>query len=255
MEKAEQIAFSDADADLMQDYKSLNVIAVLAFLLSLVTPIALMNVFFGGFIAFPAIVLSLSSLSSINKNIDTQTGKSWAVAGLLIASFFASFGMARHFSRKSTLAGLAHNCAGEFLDHLKKGELYSAHQLMIHPHERRHPNVSFELFYEKNPAAKKSKESVQSRYPLSQIIAVIDSTKESTGQNESRGDVQFEYVGVTELFEELGWEVIILRFRMNYVEQTQNKTLPFDIMVGRQETKNGQAEWKIQSVTSPDEAR
>ncbi|MFT5525138.1 MAG: hypothetical protein ACI9G1_006109 [Pirellulaceae bacterium] len=255
VEKLQHTTFADVDADLIQEYKSLNVLAPVAFLISLVSPVALLNVFIGCVVAFPAIVLSLTTISSINKNSDTQTGKNLAIAGLLISSFFVAMGMGWHFSRTSTLTDIAKKCADQFIKHIEKGELYSAHQLMLHRHERRHPNVPFELFYEKNPVAKKNKESIQSRYPLSQLIAIIDSTEESSPAGESRSNVSFKYVGVSEVFEEMEWEVVILRYEMNYTEQSQNKTLPFDIMIGRQQTAEGQAEWKIQSVTSPVESK
>lgn len=142
---------NDNEGDLLQ-YRSVSRAALLALLLGLLSPLALVSPLLWP-MPVVAIAVSLLALRNLSTHTTELIGRSAAIAGLVIAVFFGAWAPARNISRSWLLQSQARPLTDEFIDLFLSGEIHQAHQLTLPPAQRRPPETSLDEFYKNNETA------------------------------------------------------------------------------------------------------
>jgi hypothetical protein len=103
-------------------------LAILALLLGLVSPLALVNPLLLA-VACGCIAVAIVALRQINANPDVLSGRGLAYGGLFLAAVFLAYTPVRLWMHFERVQGNAQKLAGTFLDLLSQGRIYEAHQL------------------------------------------------------------------------------------------------------------------------------
>src|SRR5262245_27286585 len=112
----------------LPQYRSISWTAILAFLLALLSAVAVVNLLCLAF-AVAAAGLSLFALQQISARPEVLSGRSLAMAALLLSVFIMVFAPARMAMRSWILQERGQELAVAFLDLLQQGKSYEAHQL------------------------------------------------------------------------------------------------------------------------------
>src|SRR5205807_5504586 len=98
-------------------------------------------------------------------------GRSVAIAGLSLATFFLGFGLSRHLARQAILEQRAHEMADVFLGLLQEGRSKEAHQFRQSPSVRITAPEAIAEHYEKNAEAAKELQGFVSSDGIRDLIA------------------------------------------------------------------------------------
>lgn len=131
-------------------YQAISRAALAALLLGLCSGLMLLSpllVFVPALAAISAIV----ALRTIRARPSEYVGKAPAIVGLALALLFLGWGGARTFTRPSRLAQQAERFADDWLTLVRRGELYSAHQLYQPPGRRIPVTPRFDDYYRGQP--------------------------------------------------------------------------------------------------------
>lgn len=140
------VGFSSEAPEDLQTYRPLNRTALVAFLLSLLTPLAIVHPLLA---TVPLVVgaLALIALRTISVH---QVGRTLAYLALAIGFVFLALGPTRHFTRHQKLHAEARRFAAEWLALLDAGQLQQAHQLTLPHVSRQAADISLDDYYQ-NP--------------------------------------------------------------------------------------------------------
>jgi len=128
--------FSGDEADVVR-YRTVNLFAVVALGLGLISPIA-----FAGPVLWPipiaAVVAALLALRGIAHSEGHQSGRTLAIVGLLLGTFFCAAPPAWEIGRQSILIHRGQVFSDAWIELLKQenGGLEAAHQLTLSPKKR-----------------------------------------------------------------------------------------------------------------------
>ena len=120
--------FSDAaEADLNQ-YRALSGLAVVGFLLGLLSVLAVVHVGLS-FIGGAAALCSLVALGRISASPSETSGRALAVAGLVLAVFTTAVGVAREVTEQRLADIHSRKLAVQWCEYLKQGQPHKAYEL------------------------------------------------------------------------------------------------------------------------------
>src|SRR5437868_5784960 len=102
-----------------------------------------------------AIVVGIAALGAIRSSGGQLAGRTPAITGLCLATFFLGFGLSRHLDRQAELEQRAREMADVFIRLLEDGRTQEAHQFRLSPTMRITAPGALTEHYEKNVEASK----------------------------------------------------------------------------------------------------
>lgn len=127
--------FSDVEIPQFEGYKPLSVLAIIAFVVALLSPMAAIGLLFW---ILPAVslVLSIVTMRSLSRPEATASGKGLAVTGFLLTILVVGYVGGRNHSRQQAIYDKARAHCQSWLQMLVDRKLITAHQLTFRVYER-----------------------------------------------------------------------------------------------------------------------
>ncbi len=231
---------SSLDETAVSTYRSISLAAVLALVFGCASALALIHPFLW-VIPAVAVVIAIVALRGIAREGANLTGRGLAITGLVLALFFGSWAPTRIVTRQSHLYRQARPYADQWLELMRAGKLYEAHQLMQIAGERQKPGSSLEVFYKNSSDARKQ---LDHSFELKPALTI---------RNQA-GDATYEYLGGDGVSSEEGGhiEFVSLRYLMRYEEHGLAKETPVRIVLQRGDSEQpGVYYWSIRTIVDP----
>jgi len=118
----------EEEVQTLPQYRSVSPVAILALVLGLASPLALVN---PTLLAIPlaGVVVAVVAMRRIDANAELLSGKGMALVALFLAVFFLVYTPARMWTRFQVLKGHATQLSDALVELLHEGKTYEAHQL------------------------------------------------------------------------------------------------------------------------------
>lgn len=141
-----QAQFSELDQLELSEYRPLNRAALGTFILGCLSAISLVH---PGLIVIPilTVFMAVIALRQLQSAELKQSGRALATIGLYVAALFGSWTGFHHLTRSAHLYHQAQAFAEQWLNLLREGKAYEAHQLLVRESERVAPGTSLEQHY------------------------------------------------------------------------------------------------------------
>jgi hypothetical protein len=253
-----QVKFSAADEAELAAYSKPSVQAIVALLLGLLSPIALIHPLYW-IVPLVTVVLSLIALRKIASSDGQLTGRTVALLALGLALLFGAWASSRHYSRQSAVFGQARQYSQAWLDLVLAGRLYEAYELHLSSSSRHPPGTSLEEIYGEislpleapvnerpggfNPTSQ-PKESFLHFFttpPLSRIVTVG-----ARGQARFAGNDQLQYDNLTHS------DLIFQKYTITYDENGQQQSFGVVVALRRVVARGStDALWYVENVSEP----
>lgn len=181
-------------------YRSLSRLALLSVALAVASALALVNLLFIP-IALAAIVAAVLSLRAIAASQGQLVGKTWAVAGLALATLLLGWSVSWHFTRQSAIEGQARQVAEGWLRLISTGKIRQAHQLTVGSDRRVEDEKALDRLYSSEPDAVGDLNRWFNEQPLKDFAKLGGAAEfrfDSVSSNLNRPD--FDYVTLKYLF-------------------------------------------------------
>lgn len=153
----------------LEQYKSLAPLSFVAVGLGLASALVLTTPLLAP-LPVAGIVAGVAALRSIASSRGQLAGRSLAIAGLCLATFFLGLGLSRHLARQVILAQHAHKMADVFLTLLQEGKSKEAHQFRQSPALRITAPEAIAEYYDKNEEAAKELQGFVANSPIKDLI-------------------------------------------------------------------------------------
>jgi hypothetical protein len=245
-------AFAEEADDTLVEYRPVNAVAVAAFIVSLGSFLAVTDKFFL-FIPIVAVILALVGFAVFAGSSRSLIGRRLCAVALCIGLFHATWIVGYEGLRRWFITSHAQPVVEEWIEYLRRGELYQAHQLTqeyfkrelagvdLHAH---YNNLEFEpgmtenekqLFKDSSPGARFKEFTTQE--PLKTIILEAP-------------QAEFEFVRTEAYRRRKSDDIVADVFRMNYQREGQPLSLEFRVILIRQDLgEYFQAHWYVGRVT------
>ncbi len=231
---------SSLDEKAVTTYRSISVTAVLALLFGCASALALVHPFLW-VIPAVAVVTAIFALRAIANEGANLAGRGLAIAGLILALFFGGWAPTRIVTRQWHLYRQARPYADQWLELLRAGKIYEAHQLMQAADERQKPGTSLEVFYKNSADARKQ---LDGTFELRPALTMRTLAGDATYEYQGGDGVSPEDPGRTEL--------VALRYLMRYREHGLDKETPIRVVLRRSVSHEpGDFYWSIRGVVDP----
>lgn len=163
------VGFAHEAEEEVTDYRSLNRLALAGAIVGAFAWLALLAPLLW-IVPAISIVMCLIALRQINVNPGMWTGRRWALAGLVLATFLGGWGVAREVTRQRTISNQAHQYADEVIRLVQNNERLSVHQLSLPKPSRLTPGADLSEFYAAGSERKAEYESYFDGPPLKAMI-------------------------------------------------------------------------------------
>jgi hypothetical protein len=158
-----------ADQPLAQ-YRSIAPLAVVSVILGIFSALILTTPLLAP-LPVAALVVGIAALGSIRRSDEQLAGRSVAIAGVCLATFFLGLGFARHLARQSSLEERGREMADVFFRLLEENRPQQAHQFRVTPALRITAPQAISEHYEKNAEAAKELQGFISSTVIKDVIA------------------------------------------------------------------------------------
>jgi hypothetical protein len=151
-------ALPASDAAPIQQYRSLSGLAVLSFLLGLLSVVALAH---PGAWLFPAAATVCGALAMrrITQCSDALMGRPLAVSGLLLGLFFLSWAPTTYFADRWLISRQARHFSEQWLSAVFDGQLGRAYQATLTVRRRQPLGTDLDEYYEANPSERAERDA------------------------------------------------------------------------------------------------
>lgn len=237
---SQQPHVSSLDETAVTTYRSISLAAVLALLFGCASALALVHPFLW-VVPVVAVVTAIFALRGIAREGANLTGRGLAIMGLVLALFFGTWAPARIVTRQMHLYRQARPYADQWLELVRAGQLYEAHQLMKLAGERQKPGSSLEVFYTNSAEARKD---LDHAFEMKPALTLRSQAENAT----------YEYLGGDGVSSEEGGhiEFVSLRYLMRYEEHGLAKETPIRIVLQRGDSEEpGVFYWSIRAIVDP----
>jgi hypothetical protein len=222
----------------LAQYRSIAPLAVVSVILGIVSALILTTPLLAP-LPVAALVAGIAALRSIHRSGEQLAGRSVAITGLCLATFFLGLGLARHLARQSSLEQRGREMADVFFLLLEENRPQQAHQFRVSPALRITAPEAISEHYEKNGDAAKE---LQTFVSSSVVKDVIGRGKEA--------DVRFD--SVASATHEGQTDMLILKY--SYLPKAGGDRQPIWVHINRrydETTKNNQWEFGGVQNTAP----
>lgn len=263
------VGFSDLEPEQLGSYRPIHRLALVAIVVGIASAVSLIHPVF---LVVPALgfILSLLALRQLPVSDQKQSGRALAILGVCFSLIFASWAFGREYSRQRYLFSHARQYAEEWLDLLRQGKLYEAHQLSMMEGRRLEPGESLEKHYTPAPAPNltemnKKREDADPGSP--EEMREMMKMMEPTPSDEFRAFTEREMIkrirklgpNCTFVFRanvtilKTAWETerVDQIFEAKGEIDGQPQSFLFKIQLERN-TQTGLGDWRIQDVVAPD---
>jgi hypothetical protein len=171
-----------ADEQPVNQYQSVAPLAIVSLGVGLASALIVVSPLLAP-IPVAGIVAAIAALRAIRASQGQLVGRTPAIIGLSLATFFLAFGLSRHLSRQAVLEQRALEMSEVFLGLLQDGKAKEAHQFRQSASLRITSPEAIAEHYERNSEAAKDLQSFVSASPVKDLVA-----------RGRQSDVQFEQV-------------------------------------------------------------
>ena len=144
---ARQAEFSSNEIDTLEAYRPVNRVAIASLITALASAAALLNPLLWSLPAV-AVVMALIALFQIRKSNGEQRGAALAKVGFGLAVFFASWSLSWYLTDYYVLTKQARVYGDEWINLLREGKIYEAHQLALPGSQRAKSGTSINELYD-----------------------------------------------------------------------------------------------------------
>ncbi len=183
--------FASEDMPELDDYRPVSILALVALLFSLLSPLVIFHI---GLTAIPVFSF-LMAVAAIyqSRGVRQYVGTSAATIAVILSAFAITWSISYRVSREYSVVSNAKQFSAQWLELVKAEEIYQVYELSLHYGARHKKNMDLELLYTVEPAkedpvvfqrkldmgiidpsAKDRFESYFSKEPLKQICANIN---------------------------------------------------------------------------------
>jgi hypothetical protein len=221
------------DEQPLAHYRSIAPLAIVAVLLGIVSALILTTPLLAP-LPVAALVAGIAALRSIRRSGDQLAGRSVAIAGLCLATFFLGLGFARHLARQATLEERGREMSDVFFRLLEENRPQQAHQFRVSPALRISAPEAIVEHYDKNAEAAKELQGFISSAVIKDVIA--------RGKD---ADVRFE--AVSSATHEGQTDMLILKY--SYVPKADGERQSIWVHVNRRyDETTKQNQWEFGGV-------
>jgi hypothetical protein len=155
------------DVDESQEYRSLSIPALISLLLGLASVLSLVHVIL---IAIPLIGLATSAVALLRTRTTATSGRSLALIGLALSTFFAAFAVSQYTASQAILRNFAQRAAGQWIALVQAGRLHEAHQWSLSVSLRMERDDLLEAYYEEHLNQKHAMNEMFQRSGLRELV-------------------------------------------------------------------------------------
>jgi hypothetical protein len=166
--------FSNREAPDVGQYRSVSWLAVTALVLGCLSALALAHPSLW-LVPLLATISAVAALHAIGRR-DGLIGRKAAVWGSVVALFFGSWAVTKHFGDRATVYREARILGQEWLQLVVADKKSAAHQLMLAPMDRQLPGLSPQEFYEHDERSRRRRDSF---FDMSPARELVEAGKES----------------------------------------------------------------------------
>ncbi len=231
---ASQPVFSQADEDLLRDYRSISAIAVVGFLLSLASPLVFVRPILI-FIPLLAGSLCAAAISRISRSDGRLIGKTVAVLGLCCVSICVAALPSFVLVRNSLFNQHAEPVAQQWFDWLRQGSPQKALQMTVPAGQRQPLDDTLWDFYRGNEEARKALEQFVEREEIRLLL--------SLGEN---AEVRCYDYGQVQWVPSQGFGIEQL-YAISYNVGEEKHSFLMRIQLQRSVSASGEIEWRVLS--------
>ena len=228
-------------------YRGLSSFAVIALAAGLLSPL---DMFYATPIVFPivAVIASALALRQIAIQAPNLTGRKAALAGLFLGLVFLIAAPADAWVYRYYLRREARQFAGAWIEDVREGKVYQAHDLMIDPKKRVPPDVPPDMTLEKYYADYYSRSDYQRRMLPPFIDKPLVRTLFALGKS-----AEYRVYETAEEGSEGANDFVKLIYAVTFTEEKQKKTFFISFGMTRSiDRTTGRCEWTIGRVDGPE---
>ncbi len=157
-------------------YHSVSALAVVALVIGLLSPLAFTHPLLWT-LPIVGIALAGAAIVRIDRSEGLLIGRKAAIIGLAVSLFCGLGAVTQATTRRLWLASRAEQLTERFLELLREGKTYEAHQLFARPQFRLPPGSDYEALYEDDPALMEDYASFLKREVIADLVALGDNAE------------------------------------------------------------------------------
>jgi hypothetical protein len=154
-------------------YHSVSALAVVALAIGLLSPLAFTHPLLWS-LPIVGVALALAAFVRIGRSEGLLIGRKAAIIGLAISLFSGLGAVTQATTRQLWLAARAERLTERFLELLREGKTYEAHQLFARPQFRLPPGSDYEKLYGEEPTMMEDHQSFLKREVIADLLALGD---------------------------------------------------------------------------------
>ena len=213
------------------EYHSLSVLAIAALIVGLLSPLAFAHPLWWG-LPIAGIGLAIGAIFWIDRSDGALAGRNAAIVGLVLSLVCGLGAISKAASRHVWLEYRADRVAERFLELLRDGKTYEAHQLWTRPQYRFPAGSDFEKLYADSPGAEKDYQDFVKREVISDLLALGD-----------RAQVERLQTRVT--VSQPGLDYLILTYHISGPTKSGNIDKEIGLVIERVVEDDGTARWRV----------
>jgi len=218
-------------------YRNPSLLAALTVLMALLSLMALSGTTLW-FVPWLTVLLGIVTLRSLAIHPE-KMGRRPVLAALALAIFLGTFGPARYYSRRVWLESKAKDYASQWLELVRKNQLDEAYQLHILRKNRIEKNLSFDEYYKETPGIKVDFNEFFDGDALRTLVM-------------HRKTAKIRYDGVYDFFPKLDFDLVALRYVVDYEQDGETRHLPLYVEIVRDGVAfQGAHDWFVGRVEVP----
>jgi hypothetical protein len=152
-------------------YHSVSALAVVALVIGLLSPLAFVHPLLWA-LPLAGCALAAAAMVRIDRSAGALIGRKAAIAGLVLSLFCGLGALTQAATRYLWLAHRAQRMAERFMEDLREGKTYAAHQLWARPQFRFPPGSDLKPLYADHPPATSDYEEFLKREVIGDLIAL-----------------------------------------------------------------------------------
>jgi hypothetical protein len=152
-------------------YHSVSALAIVSLVIGLLSPLAFVHPLLWA-LPIAGIALAWAAIARIDRSEGALIGRRAAIVGLAVSLFCGLGAVTQATSRRLWLAYRAERVAERFLELLREGKKYEAHQLWTRPQYRFLPGGDYKALYADNSAADEDYKQFLKREVISDLLAL-----------------------------------------------------------------------------------
>jgi hypothetical protein len=178
-------------------YHSVSALAVVALVIGLLSPLAFTHPLLWS-LPIIGIALAWAAIVRIDRSEGLLIGRKAAIIGLAISLFCGLGAVTQSTTRRLWLASRAERLTERFLELLREGKTYEAHQLFARPQFRFPPGSDYESLYADDPTIMEDYQEFLKREVIANLVelgdrAELEHQRTRLTHTGSDGDYQMVY--------------------------------------------------------------